>query len=106
MVLSNHFNSYGLRWWHSEDDAIRMGRVYYVFGPEYYSLESLQKTNRLIKLCLDLWSIHGLVDEKDRKAVEILQRQYYNNQRRIYHFIHIYDKKIRDLSKQFARLKI
>lgn len=96
----------GLRWHQSNEDAIRIGKVFYVFNPEIYSSETLTKSNRLIKTCLSLWSLHGIENEKEARAVENLQRQYYNNQRRIAHYNNMYSKKIEELRKLFAKLSI
>lgn len=107
MTLStNKVCHIGLRWWQSDEEAIQMGRVYYVFNPEIYTEETLKKANQLIDTSLKLWNNYGFHSEKDRRAVEILKKQYYNNQRRIYHFSRLYNKKIDDLQKQFLKLKI
>jgi hypothetical protein len=96
----------GLRWFQSDFDALNMGRVYFVFNPPVYSQETLTKANQLIKTCLYLWKTHGIENPEQLRAVEIMERQYFNNQRRIYHFERFYAKKIEDLRKQFEKLSI
>lgn len=110
--MKNNCCRKGLRWFQSDIDAIDLGKVFFVFNPsknssfEKYSEETLIITNKLIKFCLELWKIHGINDLNERNAVENLQRQYYNNQKRIYHFQCFYRKQIRELSIAFSKLTI
>ena len=96
----------GLRWWQSPDDALILGKVFFVFNPEEYSLENLKKANDLIKYCLSLWYLHGISNNIERRALETMERQYTNNQRRIYHFQRYYSCKINRLSKRIEKLSI
>jgi len=96
----------GLRWWQSPNDAQLLGKVFFVFNPEEYSLENLQKANHLIKYCLSLWYQHGISNNIERRALESMERQYTNNQRRIYHFQRYYSGKINRLSMRIEKLSI
>ena len=96
----------GLRWFQSMDDAIQTGKVFYVFNPEIYTRDTLTCANQLIRACLQLWHFYGISNSKERQAVENLQRQYYNNRRRIYHLERYLNKQMECLRKMFERLKI
>ena len=96
----------GLRWFQTKEEARNMGRVYYVFNPEHYSVETLTQTNALIKYCLGQWALYGIVSDSQRQSVETMERQYYNNQRRIFHYRRFYSKKMNDLCGQFSRLSL
>jgi hypothetical protein len=96
----------GLRWWQSNIDADNIGKVFYIFNPEVYNIENLEKANDLIRYCLNLWYQYDINNEKERNALENLERQYYNNKRRIYHFDRFYKGEILRLGKQIENLSL
>lgn len=96
----------GLRWWQSINEAESMGKVFFVFNPEVYNLENLVKANDLIKYCLSLWYYYGTNDLTECRALENMERQYYNNQRRIVHFQRYYSGKITKLARSIEKLSI
>ena len=103
----NHSKN-GLRWFQTHDDALCVGKVLFVFNPNKYSYncDNLTLANLLIKKSLDLWKIHGIHTLTELYAVENLQRQYYNNQRRIFHFQRLGQKQINSLTRAFRKLTI
>jgi len=96
----------GLIWWQDNKDADMMKKVYFVFNPQIYSIENLTKANDLIRYCINLWNKHGIYDEKERYFVENLERQYYNNTRRLYHYNKFLSGKILKLSKKIEKLSL
>ena len=98
----------GLRWFQTHADAVRLGKVFFVFNPNKYSYcrENLTQANILIKKALHLWKIHGIHTQKELYAVDNLERQYYNNQRRIFHLEVVGQKQINSLTRAFRKLTI
>ena len=95
-----------LSWWQSYKDADNIKKVYFIFNPSIDNLENLEKANHLVEYCLHLWYQYGICNEKDRYAVENLERQYYNNKRRIKHFQRFYNREIFKLQKKLEKLSI
>ena len=96
----------GLSWRQSYKDADNIQKVYFIFNPSIYNLENLEKANDLIAYSLHLWYKYGVNNEKERYAVENLERQYYNNRRRIKHFQRFYTGEIFKLQKKLEKLSL
>jgi hypothetical protein len=96
----------GLIWWQDTKDADMIKKVFFVFNPQIYNIENLKKANDLIGYCLKLWYNHGISTEKERNSVENLERQYVNNNQRIYHFDKFYMRQIFKLTKKIEKLSL
>ena len=95
-----------LYWWQSNNDADILKKIHFIINPQTYTIENLEKTNSLILYTLNLWNIYGMINQKERDNVEKLEKQYYNNKRRIYHLQQFYSAKIIKLTKQLEKLTI
>jgi hypothetical protein len=96
----------GLYWWQSNNEADIIKKIHFIFNPQIYTIENLEKTNSLILYSLNLWNKYGINNHKERNDVEKLERQYYNNKRRIYHLQKFYSAKIIKLTKKLEKLSI